>query len=98
MAEVLASQRVMLKRLGQETDDVDDPEMANSFDKHLREMESWLAGRADIEVLYVNFGEAVRDPGGQATRVNRFLGKRLDETKMAQVIEEKLYRQRKEKK
>jgi hypothetical protein len=47
-----------------------------------------------MEVLYVRYDQAVKDPAAQAHRVNQFLGGSLDEQEMVRVIDPSLYRQR----
>jgi hypothetical protein len=54
----------------------------------------WVAGQANFETLDVEYREVINDPGGQATRVNQFLGGRLNEARMAATVEPALYRQR----
>jgi len=45
-------------------------------------------------VLYVNYNELLADPTEHVQQINRFLGGQLDEDKMIEVIDPKLYRQR----
>ncbi len=92
--ETLASQKVMLQRLGQPTDDVGDAEMRALFEKHLAEIQEWLARQENIDVLYVQYNEIMSDPVAGAAAVNRFLGGGLDENAMASVVDPTLYRNR----
>lgn len=94
MNEILASQRQMLVRRGEDTERIDDEEMARLFARHLSQMESWLASQPAMDVLYVHYGDVLADPAAHAARVNAFLGGRLDEIKMARVVDPELYRQK----
>lgn len=94
MKEILASQKVMLERLGRESSDVSDEKMAENFEKHLRDVEDWLARQSNIEVIYINYNEVIQDPHENVRLVSRFLGDRLNPDKMSDVAEESLYRKR----
>jgi hypothetical protein len=94
--EVLASQRQMLIRRGEPADTVPDERMAALFGRHLEQVEAWIAGQPNIEVLYVEHGQVLADPLSQAVRINQFLGGGLDVESMAAVVDPSLYRQRAE--
>jgi hypothetical protein len=94
ISEVLASQRQMLLRRGKPAEKVSDERMAALFERHLWQIEAWMATQPSMEVLYVRYGDVLADPAAQATRINRFLGGTLDVDKMADVVEPGLYRQR----
>ncbi|HSJ54786.1 MAG TPA: sulfotransferase [Anaerolineae bacterium] len=94
MGEILASQRQMLVRRGEDTERIDDQEMARLFARHLSQIESWLASQPAMDVLYVHYRDVLAEPAAQAARVNAFLGGGLDERKMAEVVDPELYRQK----
>jgi hypothetical protein len=94
MEEILASQRKMLIRRGESPDRVSDEKMAQMFEKHLAKVEEWLAAQPNVDVLYVHYNDVLGDAAACAVRVNEFLGSSLDERKMAGVVDEALYRQR----
>lgn len=93
MPEVLASQQKMLERSGHRQGPVADEVMAAKFSIHLRKIAKFLE-QSGMEVLDVNYAEVIADAARQAGRVNGFLGGRLDESKMIQVVDYALYRQR----
>jgi len=95
LLEVLASQRKMLGRLGKPEDKVDDEQMAKIYQGHLRNVEAWLKRQSNIELLYTNYNEMIKDPAGPVQRVNQFLGDGLDTQAMLGVINKDLYRERK---
>jgi len=94
LAEVLASQRQMLIRRGENPNAVDDERMAALFERHLAWVEGWLAAQPHMRVLYVRYDEVVVDALAQARRVNEFLGGGLDIDRMAAAVDRTLYRQR----
>jgi hypothetical protein len=93
--EVLASQKVMLKRLGENDEGLSDDIMAGFFEKHLLKLDKWFGQEKKKDVLYINYNEVIGEPNKAAKKINGFLGNFLDEEKMAGVVESNLYRQRK---
>ncbi|MCB9422236.1 MAG: sulfotransferase [Ardenticatenaceae bacterium] len=96
MSEILASQRKMLVRRGENADDMDDAKMAALFEKHLQGTIHWIDSQSNVSVLYVHYSDMLADPVPQIKRVNAFLGSRLNETAMAEVVDPALYRNRAE--
>ena len=96
MPEILASQRKMLIRRGENADDMDDTKMAALFEKHLQNTIRWIDSQPNVAVLYVHYSDMLTNPIPQIKRVNEFLGSRLDETAMAGVVDPALYRNRAE--
>lgn len=94
MPEILASQRQMLIRRGERADGVPDEKMAAMFEKHVAQVESWLAAQANIETIYVSYNEVVNDPRPHAERINGFLGGSLNVDAMTEVTDRTLYRQK----
>ncbi len=93
LPEVLASQQKMLERSGHSQGQVSDEVMAAKFSIHLRKIGKFLE-KNGMEVLDVKYAEVIADAAGQAARINAFLGGSLDESKMVQVVDNSLYRQR----
>jgi hypothetical protein len=94
VAEVLASQRKMLARLGQEGGKLSDERMAKLFETQLAQFETWLATREDMGHIAVDYARLIREPHGEFARVNEFLGGALDVSAMAAVVDPTLYRNR----
>jgi hypothetical protein len=92
--EVLASQRQMLVRRGKPTDAVSDDKLADSFAKHVRQVEEWITAHPNIEVLYVSYNEMVENPAPHLARIDAFLDGGLDTSKMTGAVAGELYRQR----
>ena len=96
MPEILASQRQMLIRRGEPADTVPDDKMAAMFNKHVAQVESWLAAQPNIDVLYVSYNEVMKDSRPHAERINVFLGGSLKVEEMVGVVDRGLYRQQHE--
>jgi broad-specificity NMP kinase len=92
--EVLASQRKMMKRRGEAVDEVPDDVMAGIFENHLVETEEWLSQQPNIETIQVSYNDTLQNPEPTARRVAAFLGGGFDVEKMTQVVDPRLYRQR----
>ncbi|MBM3280009.1 MAG: sulfotransferase domain-containing protein [Candidatus Handelsmanbacteria bacterium] len=94
LGEVLASQERMLQRRGRAEGGVADADLKRIFQRHLDEVAQWLKGRPNFSVLYLNYEEILAGPRPQAARVVQFLGNNLDTARMAAVVDQRLYRQR----
>lgn len=92
--EILASQEVMLARMGTAVAASEQEQLRLRFERHLVELEQWLAQRSSFRVLQVAFARVHEDALAAATRVCDFLEEELDAMAMAETVDEKLYRQR----
>ena len=92
--EVIASQNKMLKHRN-EADASDDAMMADAYMNHLASVRILSRKRDDFEMIEIRYDTAVKDAKTAAQQVNAFLGGKLDEAKMAQVVDAELYRNRK---
>ncbi len=96
MPEVLASQRQMLIRRGEDPDKIPDDLMAKLFEKHLRQVDDWIKQQLNVERLDVNYNEMLKNPQPFIDQINAFLGGQLNTRQMATVVDPSLHRQRKE--
>ena len=94
LQEVLASQRKMLVRRG-EDHDVDDEQMLALYQSHLDKVEFLLRYRRHLDPMYVDYRSVIDNPREHADRISHFLGGSLDVDRMAGVVDERLYRNRK---
>jgi hypothetical protein len=94
MSEILASQRKMLIRRGEDPDKMDDAQMAMLFERHVQGVEQWLAKQPNIEVLYLHYSDVMADPLTAVNSLSRFLGRDMDVRAMAEVVDPNLYRNR----
>jgi len=95
LKEVLASQKVMLERLGKEGGTISDEQMESLFLSQIQEFEQWITQRPNFSLLYVNYRDMIQSPAEQVARINEFLGGSLDVGAMTPIVDPSLYRQRK---
>lgn len=93
MSEILASQHDMLARRGEATA-TDDARMAAAFARHLAWVEAWLTHQAHMRVLFIEYGDVLANPVGQAVRINEFLGGELSMPAIMGAVDRALHRQR----
>ena len=91
--EILASQQKMLARRN-ETSKVDDAEMEQQFRKHLAVVKPWLIRQPNMDVLYVSYNALMSDPEPLCRRVVEFTHAPLDLSRMLEVPNAALYRNR----
>lgn len=91
-AELVTSQRTMLTRDGKQGAASEDDALARVFAAQLAGVNQLAAARGKIDILPVNFADAVHDPVATAQRISAFLGGKLDADAMSAVADEKLYR------
>lgn len=91
--EVVTSQNTMLRRQGQ-VNPVDDAKALELYRRHLVNVKVLARTRPNFALLEVPYREAIASPAQVASRVNRFLGGRLDEARMAAAVDPSLYRNR----
>jgi hypothetical protein len=94
MDEILASQKKMLVRRGEEADKIPDEKLAALFQQHLTRVRAWLDEQSNVEVIYVSYNDVLKHPQEEAERVNAFLDPDLDVRAMTGVVDPSLYRQR----
>ncbi|MEN8173143.1 MAG: sulfotransferase [Chloroflexota bacterium] len=94
MDEILASQNQMLVRRGEEQK-VDDQVIAQLFQKHIQQVETWMQKQSNLRYLDVDYNAMLKDPRPQLDAINQFLGGQLDVDSMALIVDPDLYRQRK---
>lgn len=95
IGEILASQRKMLERRGEDPNKVSDEEMGELFSKHFDQVMEWIAKQKNFRFVEVSYNDLLETPEKEVARVNQFLGGKLDEAAMLAKIDPNLYRQRK---
>ncbi|MEW6249669.1 MAG: sulfotransferase [Planctomycetota bacterium] len=94
LAEVVASQDVMLKHRGRESGGIASDKLIGLFEQQLAEFDEWARRQPNFQVLYVSYNDTLANPRPTVAALNAFLGERLDTQAMLRVIEPELYRQR----
>ena len=92
--EVLASQGAMLRRRGESGPVLDAAAMVRAFDAHLKQVVAAMQRRRSVAVRDLDYHALLRDPLGQATDIQAFLGLPLAVEAMAAAVDPALYRQR----
>ncbi len=93
--EVLASQRKMIVRRGENPDKIDDEKMKTILENHLREIDAWIRQRGNIARIDMPYREIVNDPKPYVEKIAQFLDCTLDLDSMIHTVDPTLYRQRK---
>lgn len=91
LEEILKSQQKMLGKK-EETLNL---KLMTTFEQQKEKINGWLAGKPNIQVLYVKYTDVIDNPKAEAHRINLFLSETLDEGKMLEAVDEQLYRNRK---
>jgi hypothetical protein len=94
MPEILASQRQMLIRRGEDPDKITDEALTHLYEKHLQHVDAWVANQPHVRRIDVDYNQLLKEPRPEIKRVNQFLGYNLDLEKMIAVVDPTLYRQR----
>ncbi len=94
MPEVLKSQEEMLKRRGTYEPGGDTSPIEQAFQRHLIEVNKWLAGKANVRVCRVHYHRILREPQAVAEEVAAFLETPLDIRAMRAQVDGSLYRNR----
>lgn len=95
LEEVIASQNIMLDRQA-EPNPVDDAKAIKLYRTHLVNVRFLIRRKSNLEMIELAYSDTVSDPESAAEYINRFLGGKLDQEKMAAVVDKRLYRNRKE--
>src|ERR1035438_6620204 len=94
LPEVLKSQDEMLRRRGNADSIADNSAFEDAFQRHLIEVNKWLAGQANVQVLRVDYHCVLREPKAVAEEVAAFLQVPLDIGAMVGQVDGSLYRNR----
>jgi hypothetical protein len=94
MEEILASQKQMLLRRGEDADKVSDEVMAEGFRQHIVGVFDWMGKQKYLRYIEVSFNALVSEPGDEIARLSEFLGRELNPEEMRKMISPDLYRQR----
>jgi hypothetical protein len=94
LPEVLKSQQEMLKRRGTSDSGGDSSAIERAFQRHLIEVDRWLASKSTIKVLRVHYHRALREPQKVAEELAQFVCAPLDVKAMVEQVDGSLYRNR----
>ena len=94
LPEVLRSQDEMLRRRGNAESNIDTSAIEEAFQRHLVELNQWLAGKPNMEVSRVHYHRVLREPRPVSEEVAAFLKTPLDIAAMVRQVDGSLYRNR----
>ena len=94
LPEVLKSQDEMLRRRGNADSITDTSAIEEAFQRHLIDVNKWLAGQANVRVLRVHYHRVLREAKAVAEEVAAFLQVPLDIEAMVRQVDGSLYRNR----
>lgn len=94
LPEVLKSQDEMLRRRGNADSVAGNSAIEDAFQRHLVEVNKWLAGQGNVRVLRTHYHRVLREPKAVAEEIAAFLQTPLDIEAMVQQVDGSLYRNR----
>lgn len=92
--EILASQKKMLLRRGEDPNKVSDTELEAMFRKHLQHTYAWIERQPGMRCLKLSYNELLSDPATGINKICAFIDSPLDHRKMVEIIDPALYRQK----
>ncbi len=92
--EVVASQNVMLARLGKDQGGLPQERVIQVFQAQLKKVDQHLNDHDCFRVVRVDYNNLIRNPDEPVRAVHEFLGGKLDLNAMLGVVDPSLYRQR----
>jgi hypothetical protein len=94
LAEVLASQDVMLHHRGTAKPGTDASAVTAAFDKNLSAVNAWLDSKAHVKTLRVSYHDVLRDAEDIGKKLASFLEIELNLEAMTRQVDASLYRNR----
>ncbi len=90
--EVLASQKKMLGRSGNQGAKVSEEKLTELYSKELADFDHWIASQKRFSLLNINYKNMISSPREQAKNINNFLGGGLDIEAIVAAVDPALYR------
>jgi len=94
LPEVMKSQDEMLRRRGTYESIADTSPIEQAFQRHLVDVNKWLAAKPNVKVLRVHYHRVLREARAVAEEVAQFLATSLGVAAMEQAVDRNLYRNR----
>ena len=96
LREISRSQKAMLQRMKKSGSKLDDATLMKTLDRQVGMIEQFMHTSMNIQCLFIDYASAIMDPAGTASKLNAFLGNKLDEPAMANAVDPNLRRQHEE--
>lgn len=94
LPEVLASQDQMMRRRGTFKEGANAAAITSAFEKHLKEVDAWLANKSYVRTLRLSYRDVLSSPQPIAEKLIEFTGLPLDLDAMCAQVDASLYRNR----
>lgn len=95
LAEVVASQSAMIRRLGTQAPALPPEAMERALESHLKQVKASLRLRPEMHVCWIAHREVIQNTQCISETLQRFLGVPLNLPAMAAQVDRSLYRERK---
>lgn len=92
LAEVVASQRIMLQRMGKPGGKLTDEQFINIYSEQIDKALQWAQTQPNTRLLSVHYHDAIASPRELAQRIANFLPIELDVDAMTAAVDARLYR------
>jgi hypothetical protein len=83
----------MLDRL-KAANPVEDEKAFRLYERHLKNVRSLASVRSNFEMMEVPYAEVIEDVGLWSSRIATFIGREMNQARMAEVVDARLYRNR----
>ncbi len=94
LEEIIESQTKMLKRKGEDPDDISEKELRDTFKEYRKILKQQISSHLGMEVIYVSYNDIMSHPEPVIESISAFFDGELNTTEMLSVIDEDLYRNR----
>lgn len=88
LTEVVKSQQKMIGK----NPDVLPVKLFEAYQKHLNQIENWKDKEPGVELIYMNYTDAINKPEETVSKVAKFIGLDLNVSKMTACVDKALYR------
>lgn len=88
LTEIIKSQQ---KMIGKNTEDLR-LGLLESYDKQLKKVDIWKDKEPGVELIYINYKDALNNTGDVINKVSSFIGVEMDKSEMAKCVDKSLYR------
>ncbi|MBN1538850.1 MAG: sulfotransferase [Candidatus Thermoplasmatota archaeon] len=90
--EIIASQKKMLVRRGEDPDAVSDDEMRTLLRTYLRNLKVFVGNKSNMDVCYISYNDLMREPDLSIEEIVGFFDGGLDAGRMRAAIDRDLHR------
>ena len=95
LPEILASQKKMLIRRGEDPNKLSDQKATELYLQLLEQVDNWIIKQSNIEHIEIDYNQMLADPEPQVKKLLDFLGQPMQARDLINIIDPAMYRQRK---